>query len=55
MRCAIDAKDENKEVCTVLNLFHKHLSISVPLFYVYLLILFRNLFANLFRWPREWS
>jgi flagellar biogenesis protein FliO len=42
MLCTIDAKDENKEVGTVLNLFHKEASIgtSAQLIQVFLLILF---------------
>jgi hypothetical protein len=41
MRCAIDARDENKEVSTVLDLFHKRLGTSV-LVCVLLLILFHS-------------
>jgi hypothetical protein len=42
MRCAIDAKHENKEVCTVHNLY-KFLGTSVLHGYVFF-ILFHNLF-----------
>jgi hypothetical protein len=46
MCCAIDAKYENKEVGTVLNLIHKYLGTSVPLVLWFLLILFHNLFCE---------
>jgi hypothetical protein len=45
MHCAIDILDENKEIGTVLNLFHKHLGTSIMLIYVFLLILFHNSFV----------
>jgi hypothetical protein len=32
LRCAADAKDENKEVCTAFNLFHMYLATSVLFF-----------------------
>jgi hypothetical protein len=40
MHCAIHAKDANKEVGTILNLFHKYLVASVFLVCVFLFILF---------------
>jgi hypothetical protein len=36
MCCAVDAKDKNKEVGTVLQLFHRNLGTSVLLVYVFL-------------------
>jgi hypothetical protein len=44
VRYTIDAEDENKEVGTVLKLFHKNLGTSVLLVCVFLLILFHNFF-----------
>jgi hypothetical protein len=40
----IDAKDKNKDIGTVLFLFHKYLGTSILLAYVFLLILFHYFF-----------
>jgi hypothetical protein len=45
MRCAVAAKDVNKNVVTVLNLFHKNLGTSLLLACVLLLILFLHFFV----------
>jgi hypothetical protein len=44
IHCAIDAKDEDTEVGTTLNLFHKNLDNFVQLIHVFLLILIHNSF-----------
>jgi hypothetical protein len=45
MRCATDAKGDNKEVSTLLNLVHQCIDISLLLAHVFLLTLFRNVFV----------
>jgi hypothetical protein len=39
----MNAKDENKEIVSVVDLFHKFLGISIVLVYVFLLHLFHGI------------